>query len=231
MSARILFALSAMLFCASALALDVFMSVAVDGDGRPVVSGKTNLPDSTALMVSISGEQSRLKQQSKAIVRRGNFQAGPFTNRGQPLADGEYTFSISTPVASLLPKEVQAVIGSQGERLSGPLVAHIPGGKLIKYTGQFTVGGSQGSMGPHAINAVKASSCKTGGTVEQCLDRKTAAPDVHDYGWSARRDGGGYVVEKRVHVGGLSAPTTYRWSVSDRWAVRPLNGHAISLSR
>ena len=89
-------------------------------------------------------------------------------------------------------------------------------------------GHSNRSLDP--IQAVKESPYVKGGTIEERLKQKTSAPAVSDLGWSKKTAQDGFVVEKTIHVRGLRSPTIYRWSVSLTGAVRPINGHAISLS-
>lgn len=81
-----------------------------------------------------------------------------------------------------------------------------------------------------AIAAVKASRCLKGGTIGEHFKAKVAIPAVQDLGWSSRQDGAQIIVEKKIHIGGLSQPTIYRWSVDSNNVVVPVNGHALGVS-
>lgn len=90
-------------------------------DGRVLVTGKTNLPEGTKLMVSMSNKTTGYRAQDESSVVGGKFSAGPFGYK-TGLTDGVYLIDISTPASAVQPKSVQAIIGKMGENLTGDLV-------------------------------------------------------------------------------------------------------------
>lgn len=81
------------------------------------------------------------------------------------------------------------------------------------------------------VDAVKNLPCAQGGTVEDCLIKKTAIPAVKDLGWSTKEVENGYLVERTIQIGGLKSPTIYRWQVSSNGTATPVNGHAIGIAK
>jgi len=126
-----------------AFALNVTMSTKVEGGGKPVVVGKTNLPDGTHLMVDIKRKKSTYHGQDKAQVFRGKFRVGPFTQWGNALNPGTYTLEITVPFAQVQPASVQSQIGSHGEKLQGPLVKKEDLGNRAEYHSTFKVAGAE----------------------------------------------------------------------------------------
>src|SRR6185436_19224463 len=99
------------------------MFVDVQPGQHATVRGETNLPDGTELMIDVKepGDFGRPFVQDEPMVAGGRFrsaQLGP--DSGFP--EGEYVVSALMPIADVQPPAVQAVIGTPGERLSGPLV-------------------------------------------------------------------------------------------------------------
>lgn len=90
-------------------------------DGRVLVTGQTNLPEDTRLMVSMSNKTTGYRAQDKSSVVGGKFSAGPFGFK-TGLTDGVYLIDISMPASAVQPKSVQAIIGKMGENLTGDLV-------------------------------------------------------------------------------------------------------------
>jgi len=126
-----------------AFALNVTMSTKVEGGGKPVVVGKTNLPEGTDLMVSIKRKKSAYHGQIKVQVSRGEFWAGPFTQKGSAFNPGTYTLEITVPFAPSQPASVQSQIGDHGEKLQGPLVKKGALGKYAEYRSTFKVAGEE----------------------------------------------------------------------------------------
>jgi hypothetical protein len=129
------------LLSASAFALNVNITTNIEGGGKPKVIGQTNLPDGMKLMIKISRKVSAYMAQDKATVLNGRFQAGPFTQKGQPLNSGTYTLEITSPFASLQPQPVRDVIGKDGGNLQGPYVGELPlNEQKVEYVDTFEVG-------------------------------------------------------------------------------------------
>lgn len=114
--------------------------VKVETPARPVVSGKTNLPDGTELMVRISRTPSNYSAGTKVKVANGAFRSEQFSQHGDYLNPGTYKVEISMPGAPLQTDAVRAVIGMKGEKLSGPLVRKGIVGKVVDYSTTFSVG-------------------------------------------------------------------------------------------
>lgn len=102
--------------------------------GGMQIQGDTNLPDGTNVMITIlnGGQQ-------KTEVKGGRFQGGPFTFRGEAYPAGKYDVRIVVPVAATQPPQVRAIIGEQGERLSGPLTEMSDFGKVVRFTTPVTL--------------------------------------------------------------------------------------------
>lgn len=99
-----------------ALALEPVLHLDVEPPSRPVVVGKTNLPDDTSLLVSISREAVDFLAQDKVKVSGGKFRTAQFSQKGSDLNPGTYKVEITMPFAGLQSPTVQAVIGRRGEK-------------------------------------------------------------------------------------------------------------------
>jgi hypothetical protein len=109
---------------------------------RPVIYGATSLPDGAELIVTVSRAESKYMAQDKVIVRNGQFRTVQFSQGGQVLNPGNYAINVSMSLAELQPPEVRAVIGSKGERMTGPLVRRGQYGITVEYISTFTLGGA-----------------------------------------------------------------------------------------
>jgi hypothetical protein len=112
--------------------------------GRPIVSGKTNLPNGTVLMISIEGKSNYYGGGARAIVENGRFSAGPLYNASSPMKPGTYSLEIVTPFVDLQPAEVRKIMGNAGANLAGPLVRRRAIGNVVEYRALYTLGGAQG---------------------------------------------------------------------------------------
>jgi hypothetical protein len=105
----------------------VAIDASLSGGGKPRIDGRTNLPDGTALTVSLRPDDSACAIDCVPIevdvrVANGGFQVGPFTRDGRPLPAGPYTLEITTGMARLQSVSVQSVIGPRGEYMFGKYV-------------------------------------------------------------------------------------------------------------
>jgi RNA polymerase subunit RPABC4/transcription elongation factor Spt4 len=128
----------------------VAIEASISGGARPIVTGTTNLPNGTQLMIQLQkpwlpdGKERLaaglpacgddcfpLQTNSKlpdgvgfgVVVRNGHFSDGPFTdNKGAPLRPGKYVLEVSAYFAATQPGDVRATIGPLGENMTGPLV-------------------------------------------------------------------------------------------------------------
>lgn len=111
-------------------------------DGRIMVTGKTNLPNETSLMVSLSSKIFGIAQ-GKSIVNNGEFSTGPFGPiSGLPVAN--YVVEITMPIPRVQPESVQSVIGNEGQYLTGPLAKDSSwGGKTVEYSFPYRIGSKE----------------------------------------------------------------------------------------
>jgi len=127
-------------------AFSVSITTTLEGGDKPVVVGKTNLPNGTKLMVTLSRRESSYMAQANAVVSDGQFRAGPFSQKGVPLNPGAYQIAVSSPLAALQPQSVRAVIGQDGSMLEGPLSKRSEfGGSVVEYRATATIGTASAS--------------------------------------------------------------------------------------
>ena len=112
-------------------------------DGRIVINGTTNLPDLTNLLISLENKALGFSSQDKANISNGHFSAGPL-GQTTGLPDGHYTIEVLMPLPSTQPATVQAIIGKQGQHLTGPLAEDTEwGGKIVEKTINYSIGSSE----------------------------------------------------------------------------------------
>lgn len=148
---------------------DVQLEFDVDSrNSRAVlVNGKTNLPEGTQLMVSIKDAPTDGQTgtgQSKCVVGKGGtFRAGPFGKgrRNGPFA-GRFIADVTVPHAFTQTPEVQAIIGSNGQNLRGPLISKQEStfGPIVEVKKEFTVGGPRGIAHQEREIAADTEKCK-----------------------------------------------------------------------
>jgi len=126
----------------------VTIETSSSGGLRPIISGKTNLPDGMSLSLTLHKPRlSNAKEllaagtyvcnrflfadgtcaplgvgRAYAVVKNGQFTYGPFTNDGAPLPPGTYILEVTSHFVARAAPEVLAVIGPLGENMRGPLV-------------------------------------------------------------------------------------------------------------
>ena len=143
---RVALFVSLLFFSGAAYALNVTMSVKAEGDGKPTITGTTNLPDGIDLMITISREESQYMAQDKVTVKGGAFRSGEFSQKGDVLNPGKYTVEVSMPIANVQPPNTWPVIGNDGAKLKGKLVKKdIFGGKVVEYETSIVIGSGQAS--------------------------------------------------------------------------------------
>lgn len=105
-------------------ALEVTFDIEVTGEeGKPVFAIETNLPDGTELDLSLLWDDLFNYEDQTAVVKDGKAQSKPFTDNGGPLS-GYSAFGITMFPANQ-PESVRAVVGEQGEHLTGPMVVTV----------------------------------------------------------------------------------------------------------
>ncbi len=90
---------------------------------------KTNLPDETELLLSLSGRG--YLAQSKAKVKDGVAVSERFTNNGDQLI-GDFTLEILMPIPEVQTDYVKHFIGNNGEYLTGPYVKGTLGSDIVE---------------------------------------------------------------------------------------------------
>jgi hypothetical protein len=126
----------------SASSLDVVITISIQGGNKPAIIGRTNLPAGMELMVSLRRNESAYFAQAKAAVANGQFQAGPFSQKGVPLNPGRYLIEVSSPLATLQPVSVRTIIGQKGENLRGFATRVAFGEKVVAFSQDIAVGGA-----------------------------------------------------------------------------------------
>ena len=121
----------------SPVEIDAFVSMTKDA--RIQVNGTSNLPDKTALLITVTNDKLSYRAQDKATILNGKFSAGPFGKNG-PLEFGDYSIEVVMPVSSVQPKEVQEIIGDSGQYLKGNgVVDSLFAGNVVEKTFNYTV--------------------------------------------------------------------------------------------
>ena len=156
---RIALAVLCMAIVGAANALTASVTATLEGEARPAIVGRTNLPDGTELMVELSRKESSYAAQDKVSVKGGAFRAGPFTQKGANLNPGTYLVTVTMPVAAVQPTSVSSAIGEGGSKLEGPLVKRSSfGGNVVRYQTSVKVGVGSGSVS--ADKAARAQDAK-----------------------------------------------------------------------
>jgi hypothetical protein len=112
-------------------AFEPTIQVTVSNPLKPLISGTTNLPDDTPLMVGINVAREDatnpghivypLMGQAGVEVHGGHFTAGPFTNDGDPYDRGTYVVSVVISTLAL-PDKLKSILGEMGQKIGGPNV-------------------------------------------------------------------------------------------------------------
>lgn len=95
----------------------------VTNSDQILLQGTTNLPDGTKLSTSVSS--GAFMGQDEAIVNGGRWRSGPFGPR-TGLEAGTYEASATLPYGRTQPEAIQAQLGRQLEKLTGPLMETNP---------------------------------------------------------------------------------------------------------
>ncbi|TQR43387.1 hypothetical protein C7Y44_19715 [Paenibacillus popilliae] len=109
--------------------------------GKVSLSGTTNLPDGTGLMITVSNENG-FRAQSSTVVTSNEFITEEFSNNGQALESGAYNVDVTMPIASVQPDAVKKIIGENSENLKGDLVKEGDLGKTVNYSKSIIVEGA-----------------------------------------------------------------------------------------
>ncbi len=124
-----------------AVAMEPTMDIFVENPLQPIFHGATNLPDGSELMLTITRPASGYMAQAKMTVNAGHFTTEQFSADHHPLNPGRYKVWISMGFAALQPKQVQAVIGEHGQRMTGKNVSQQSGETTFDYKKEMELGG------------------------------------------------------------------------------------------
>jgi hypothetical protein len=154
---KVIAAITLFFTACSVSALSVTLSATTEGGDRPVVVGKTNLPNDTELLIVLSRKESSYNASSKATVSGGAFRAGPFSQKRNGLNPGAYVLRITMPAAPVQPPSILPTLGRNGSKLSGPLVSHDEFfGNVVEFQRTITIG--QVAKVPELDKAARAQS-------------------------------------------------------------------------
>lgn len=112
-------------------------------DFRVEVTASTNLPDGTRMLLTVEDKEvaAGFLGQDESSVHKGTISFLPVG----PLPNGNYAAQVTVPIPRVQPETVQAIIGAQGEHLTGELVEDGDFGKTIDQEVSFSVKGSSPS--------------------------------------------------------------------------------------
>ena len=176
----------------SAFALDgdvtLTLKVAKQKDNRVQLSGKTNLPPGTKVMLSVEEKMDNgfMGQSSCFIADDGTFESESFGPNGG-LSHGRYVANATMPIPAVQPANVKRIIGDKGEKLTGPLVEKGTFGVTVSQTTAFSIGENadeaQAARKQEADAATAALKQKTCVLLQQLLKFKDD-PKFKEYGFA-----------------------------------------------
>lgn len=104
-------------------------------DGKLVITGDTNLPKKTKLLITLTNNKFDYSEEIKATTKSfGKFKSKEFTDGKKALFSGTYTLTIQTLPAAKQSEKVQKKIGENGSLLTGDLIKKLDkGGKIVEY--------------------------------------------------------------------------------------------------
>ena len=110
-------------------------------DGSVLFAIKTNLPEDTRLLITVSDGASYTAQDHATILNNGEGYTTEFSNHGEALK-GTYTVSVSMGLPKLQKQVVQDIIGKNGENIKGPFVVKddASSANMVSGTFEFTFG-------------------------------------------------------------------------------------------
>ena len=90
--------------------------------GKLKIVGETNLPDETNLNIRVIGKSIKYDRSFETKVQAGQFHSEEFSANNNALSTGEYIASVAMPLSTIQPPTVRAIIGRNGEHITGELV-------------------------------------------------------------------------------------------------------------
>jgi hypothetical protein len=91
-------------------------------NGKLMISGETNLPDDTNLNIRVMGTSVKYDVSFETKVQTGKFYSQEFSADAKALPTGEYKAAVAMNLSTLQPSHVRAVIGKNGEHITGDIV-------------------------------------------------------------------------------------------------------------
>ena len=91
-------------------------------DNKVKVSIDTNLPDGTELMVSLDNDDVEYSASDKVTVSDGKAESDWFSNKGNELVNATYKLSVTLPISSVQPENVQKIVGKDYENVKSNLI-------------------------------------------------------------------------------------------------------------
>jgi hypothetical protein len=122
-------------------------------DGKAKVSGNTNLPDGTKLLVGLHRNDIGYHADDNTLVSGGKFQAGPFGSQKGALLAGTYVVEVMVGLSVVQPPAVRKVIGENCSQFTSPWKVRDWMGTTIEYKARFVV---RGEVDPQKVAAAKA---------------------------------------------------------------------------
>jgi hypothetical protein len=119
-------------------AVQVDLTMAVNGELQPVIQGSCNLPDGVKLLVRVTRKESAYQSETPVEVQGGHFELGPLLQGTNDLNPGVYNIEIMSLPEQ--PDAIRAVLGQRGEELRGPLTKRDPAGTRVRFVSTFTLG-------------------------------------------------------------------------------------------
>ncbi|MCK4739807.1 MAG: hypothetical protein KAT46_07640 [Deltaproteobacteria bacterium] len=137
-------------------AVSIEAKAVLTSEGRVSVSGESNLPDGTALMVSLIDEKAEGHGQDETSISNGQFTAGPLGAKSG-LKPARYVINITMPMPNFQPEHVKKIIGDKGQYLIGSLVrrSDISDSNNVEISFSFNIGSVQEIKETETINQRK----------------------------------------------------------------------------
>ena len=118
-------------------ATQVDLTTAVQGELRPTLEGRCNLPDGMKLIVRVTRKESAFESDTPVEVQSGHFAVGPLMQGNAELNPGEYHVEIMSVHPTDQPEAVRAAIGQKGQALQGPLTRRYSGATWVRVLTTF----------------------------------------------------------------------------------------------
>jgi len=118
-------------------ATQVDLTTAVQGELRPTLEGRCNLPDGMKLIVRVTRKESAFESDTPVEVQSGHFAVGPLMQGSAELNQGEYYVEIMSVHPTDQPEAVRAAIGQKGQALQGALTRRYSGATWVRVLTTF----------------------------------------------------------------------------------------------